>query len=403
MVDIMTDYRLWRATATGELIETIDDFQSFEFTSVYNDVGGWVLNTGSDVGSRLQKGEQIYLRREPSGDVPARVVTGGPWVERTSTFDRDGRTFTIAGADENVLLTRRVMWPVPLDDTPPWASSHFIVPAGRISTVLIAAVKSHLGVDALPARQHPGLSVAADPAVGSQASMYARFESLLTSMRLACELADWWAPWWDGTSTVIVIVPGVLEIPIGPPVRFQIQQNVFKVEACRDLSAEIVWSVGRGNVESASVLERAPEANAVIVGGQGDLTAREFVLGDDAETVNTWGRIERFADRRDIDTLSQDYVRQELAETPEISAVEMIVSDAADTWLSGWDLGDTVTITADGLTTVGQVAKVAGALTVDGGFRVVPTVGKVGALSQLPAVNRQTNNLDRRLSLRERQ
>lgn len=403
MVDIMTDYRLWRATATGELIETIDDFGSFEFTSIYNDAGGWVLTTGGDIGGRLQKGENVYLRREAANGQPGRVVAGGPWTERTTQTDTNGRIVTVSGGDENSLLARRVVWPAPADNTPPFSPAHYIPAGDRISTTLCSSVSDHLGPTALPERQHPGLTIATDPVVGCDSTGAGRLDNLLDFMRSLVEVADWWLPSWDGVATVLVIVPGVWEIALGPPVRFRISQNVFSVEACRDLSRQIVWGVSRGNASSASILERAPEANAVIVGGQGDLTARAFVLGEDPDTINTWGRIERFVDRRDTATLSASYARFALAETPEVAAVEVVVSDAADTWLTGWDLGDTATIAADGVTTIGQIAKVSGSLTVDGGLTIIPTVGQVGALSQLPAVNRQTNNLDRRLSLQERQ
>jgi hypothetical protein len=132
---------------------------------------------------------------------------------------------------------------------------------------------------------------------------------------------------------------------------FQIREDdaelVFEVYQPVDRTSTARFSQGLGNLRSVTVEQSAPQITHAIVGGQGELDAREIVERADDTAAARWWRIEGWIDSRNEDTTagleqSGDEALTEGAEQVRLAAVTVDTADLA--FGVDYGLGDLVTV-----------------------------------------------------------
>lgn len=141
-------------------------------------------------------------------------------------------------------------------------------------------------------------------------------------------------------------------------------------------------SVASGAVIDWEWVNKAPEATRVVVGGQGEGTARNFVRTTDATRESLWGdKIEVFRDARDTGTGSVYLERsaETLLETQEMSGLKLTLTETPSFQFGvHFNVGDMITLKIDpGLSITDTLREVKMAWTAKEGFRVTPIVGEI--------------------------
>jgi hypothetical protein len=141
-----------------------------------------------------------------------------------------------------------------------------------------------------------------------------------------------------------------------------------------------------GILASWSLEQTPPTATHVVVMGQGEGTARAFVLRVDADAVAEWGPLaisEVARDARDVDDTAPDALAQlqargdeALAEGAATSGLTVQLAETNRFSYGGiFGLGDRITISVPGLTTQEVVREVGFSYDTDSGLVVTPSVG----------------------------
>lgn len=342
----MTRWRLYARDAAGVRQGEISKWENAELVPRFNDVGTWVLNVPADSypDLALPRWGVEFVR-------DGEVVLSGPITHRDRTFNHKENTLAIAGVDDNVILSWRVASPQPGTAAPPYNVTEYDTTTATASTVLRHFVDVNAGPSAVPARQWPGLTIAADPGVGSTILGRVRWQNLLAALQ-----------WFAAASS--------------PQIGFRVRGLIFEAYAITDLSATVKFSVGLGNLAEFSYSHDAPDANYVYVAGGGEGTARTIVERSDA-SIAEWGRIEQFVDRRDTSdttelaqsgdkTLADQAARSSVSITP--------IEGRGHAYLTDYNVGDKVTVTIDDTPIVDVVREVK--ITLDrSGETIVPGIG----------------------------
>jgi hypothetical protein len=357
----------------------VDDFQSLELVDRFNDVESWSLDIGA--GSAAAAG----LMRDGAGIVVTlggTVVLSGPVTRRERSWADAANRLLVSGRGDTVWLARRLAHPQPTTAAPPYSTQAYDVRTGTCSTVLRQYVDFNAAGSALAVRQVPGLTLAADPGLGTSITGRARWQSLL---QLLQELA---------------LAGGALGFQVNQ-VGSGIQFSVFQPT---DRTASVVFSPDLANLSAFDWSEEAPASNYIVVGGSGTDVSRAIYESQDAVAVARWGRVEAFRDRRDTnvttelaqaasDQLQQDAGPTSLAMTP-IDLRQMA-------YLTHYFLGDQVTVVMDGQPVRQLIREVHVKLTPEAGAVVTPTIGTpgrqdlLGFFDRLRAAERRLTNLEK--------
>lgn len=244
----------------------IDDYLDLEMIPAFCDVGVWTMSLNADAqmaANLMQPGWGIVAVRDGV------AIFSGPTDARTFTVDANTNQIELSGFDDNIWLKNRNVSPVPSTMGPSYAAQQSDNRSGVASTIIQQYVNVNLGPGAVTTRRLSGLTLAADPAVGSTVSGVGRWDNLLVFIQTLATSGN---------------------------VGFRITQVgnglVFSTSAPVDRSASVKFSIELGNLSKFEYSASRPTSNHVFVGGDGDSTSRTILELNDGQSVATWGRIE---------------------------------------------------------------------------------------------------------------
>lgn len=281
-------------------------------------------------------------------------LLGGPIRARAGKGPGLDGSLTFTVQDDYRLLTRVLGWPVPAAALTAQSSSEYHVLAGPAETVLKDAVQANAVT-----RLGQPVTIAADLARGADITVSLRFHPL----------AD-------------LLIPAIDTAGIGVTVR---QSGAGLLIDCYEpqVHPRELTEAG-GTITGWSWTQAEAEATNVVVGGQGEGTARTFAGYTDEVLAGELGeRIEVFRDARD--TSSADVLGQRAAETFVETAVKSGLSvSLAETGVfryggvGGVHVGDKVRlIVGDGLAIEDTLRTVTVAWTRENGLVVTPAIGEM--------------------------
>lgn len=241
-----------------------------------------------------------------------------------------------------------------------FAADAYDTRTGTASTIIRGYVNDNAAAGAVASRQVFGLTLAADPAIGSSVTGNARFDNLLALIQqLAVSGGD------IGFKCVQTDV-GVLTFSIYGPVT----------------QANAIFSKELGNLLDAVYTLDGPNANEYLGAGGGQGTARVIVSGSDSTSVGTWGTVEGFLDARDtsdVPTISQRITAQ-LAQDAQQTNLSITPTDtAALTFGRDYNLGDVVSVQIDNTTITNTIRQLHIQLNSSDQELVTPGIGNAGA------------------------
>jgi hypothetical protein len=349
----------------------IDTFASATIIPRHNAVSTYQLSMPADTDAARVLVAALRPRvlvLDPAGA----VYRSGPVVrfERTSSRD-DGETLTVYGVDDLVWLRRRLVHPQPGSAAPPYSTTAYDSRTGSASQVLAGYVDRNAGAAATPLRQVPGLTAPVPAAFGPTITLSGRWQNLLDFLAQAADAAG-----------------------LGIRVRdlaFEVYQP----------AGSAVFSVDLGTLAGWESVEDAPDTNYVYVGGSGEGTAR--VIREYAgASVQAWGRLESFSDRRDTAAAADmDQTGAEaLADGDRPITVDFEALDTlSQSFLRDWNVGDLATVNLAGVTLRDVISAATINLEPNAPATVTPTLG-AGAVTleqwrQLTLADRRIRQLER--------
>jgi hypothetical protein len=352
-----------------------------EFTDNFNNLGSWKLSLASE------HPLCDTLRTPGSGIIitgPDDVLLSGPMV--TSEFastptDPDG-TVSFEGVSDTVCLADALAYPQPSNADAASQTEAHDIRSGAVETVMHAYVNANIGPSAPAARRKTGLIMGANGARGPIINQSARFPvlgNLLTEIALLANLG------------------------------FRVVQRgsnlVFETYAVTDRTAFVRLDVRNGTLSGQKVGISPPGVTRAIVAGQGDLTDRQFLETDTAESIAAeadWGRrIELFVDQRNTaDWAELQQAGDEALADSGFTAVNVQVvpmEDSQARFGKEWGLGDALVVIVDDQelksTVTGYVIKAD-----RDGFMLGALLGDATGFDASAALNKRVTNTETRLS-----
>lgn len=304
-------------------------------------------------------------------DAKQGVVMSGP--VQTATMERKGgaSTLLLTGVDEWAsLLGSRVVWPQPAD-LPPWNVDAYDEETGQASSVVAALITNHAGVGARGERQ-VAVTVT-DQGAGAAGTWRYRLTGLDAAVKDVAEAAGL-------AVDVRRLNNGTLTVTVG---------------AIRDRTSYIIDET---KLDNYAVTLSTGAATTVIAGGAGESTARLFSIA--GGTVNGVARREAFSDQRNISTQPSLDAAAEAARAAGSSSTSLsgqLLDPTSLTWRKQYELGDVMTIGAEGARW--QVPVTAVTVQIDGAtdLRISPVLGEASRF-KLTQLLRDVDGLGARLS-----
>lgn len=338
------------------MLQPGDGLTSLKATLRFNNVGSWEI--------AIPAGTNADLLRTPGFGLvctgPSGVLFSGPTVAATAVKDSENPkgVWSIRGATDAIVLGEHLAYPTPSTANVAAQTSAYDSQSGVASSVMYGYVQRNLVSGTAPAaRAVSGLSIATDTAIGSTVVYNARFQKL-----------------GDLLSTLAAVS--------NPQLGFDIKQVgtgiVFSVYQPADKSGLVRMDAANGTLQKVQY-GYGYGATRAIVGGMGQLTARQFVEVSNTSAESQWARrVEVFVDQNnesDTTKLTQ-YGKDKLAEGGSITSIEVTPSsDLVMEYGVDWNLGDTVSVIIDSQ----QVSAIVSQATItvaEDGVRVGATVGQ---------------------------
>jgi Siphovirus ReqiPepy6 Gp37-like protein len=275
-------------------IETCKGYEKLRMNLLNNAVGDFSLSLPDNhvaYDALTAEGAGIVARPLGHSDVTMSGFVTDVYV--TENRDSEVGGVTVVGLTDDILLAGEVGYPNTAVDVPTGSTTTFGVEndseTGPAETVLKAFVANNIGPAAgITRRRYPFLNIPATTGLGTSGTWTSRFDNLLTlCQQIAIN---------GGLSfRVAQSAPGELTLYVWEP--------TFNVEAR--------FSVNAGNLTSAVMSLRAPNQTDVIVGGDGEGTARIFTRRETAGLEATYGRrMSKFMSRQSITDYAE--LQQEL-------------------------------------------------------------------------------------------
>lgn len=366
----MSRWTLYATDRVGTRQAEIDVYETAEVIARANDVSTWNLQLPTDTAAGQMFTTDTFTRLEVVVD--DRVWRSGPMSHLARTVDLDGDMLDVSGVDDTVWLLRRLAHPQPGSAAPPYSTTAYDVLTGPATKVLRDLTDRNAGPAATPARRVPGLVVPPDAGSGPTITVSARWQNLLQLMRDTARSA------------------GVI---------FDIVDLTFHAVIPADHG--VVFSAGLETLGAWTMTAPAAAANKVFVAGQGQLAARLIREQQDAASIATWGLAETFEDRRDTAVtaeLDQAGAEALAAGVAPVTVVFTPLDTEGQAFGRDWNLGDTVTVKAGGLTVVDQVREIHVSLE-DDVATIIPSVGApagdLGLFRSLAGLDRRVRQLER--------
>jgi hypothetical protein len=313
-------YKIYVRDANLNRVAEVDDFNSLDLVLRFNSPSSWVLNLPTDSFAARE------LIKQRAGIIVVRdgqTILSGMVTNRKRKWEVLGDVTTVSGVDDTVWLARRLAYPVP--SGPPYTTAEHDVRTDKAETVMRQYVDYNAGPNARSERRVPRLTLAVDQGRGKTVTGRARFDvliDLLSSLALA------------GGDL------GFRIVQVGQNLEFQVYQPTDKTKTA-------IFSPLLGNLREFEYSSDDAEANYVIVGGQGEGTARTFVERGDSTSITKYGRIESFLDRRDTtdDTELNQAIDEELAQKAEKMSLSISPIDTEQLKFGReYGLGDKVSV-----------------------------------------------------------
>jgi Siphovirus ReqiPepy6 Gp37-like protein len=377
----LPDVQLYIRDDSFQRVALLDEFTSLEVVARHNEVGSWRLSLDrrtSKAGLLANPGYGIEVVYDGSPQM------SGPVTHHDRTRQQDSDQLVVAGVDDLVWLRRRRAHPCPTLSGPPYNTQTDDVRTGVCSTVLRAYVDLNLGPGAISPRRLPGLSLAADPLLGSTITGRARWQTLL---ELLAGLA---------------LAGGGLGLRLVAQAGSGIQ---FSSYAPADKSSTVVFSLELGTLGGYRYEAGAPEANYIYAAGSGEGTARTIREGQDPASIASWQRIEDFVDRRDTSVSAEldQEIAEQLADKAGPVGLSITPLDVPGrAYGVDYQLGDRVRVVIDDTPVDEVIREVRLVLTPTGPRVLAPQIGSpsrppvVALIRGLARVGRRITNLERR-------
>jgi hypothetical protein len=292
-------------------------------------------------------------------DASKGVVMSGPILE--ASLERNGgvETVGLSGVDEYAaLFGSRIVYPQPADP-PPWTTSDYHVITAQASAAVAELVTQHAGSGARTERQTPGL-VVIDQGVGSTQTWRYRLASLADAVKEIAEAENLRVDVQRNTDATVTVTVGATA-----------QHPQYVLDETKLADFTVTLSTGA--------------ATTVVAGGSGDGTARLFALAGGG--VAGAARRESFTDQRSIGsqpTLQASADANRSTGSASTSLAGQLLPTVAVRWRQQYQLGDTITLQAQGVRYQAQVTAVTVEIG-DEGLVFSPVLGKASryALTQL--------------------
>jgi hypothetical protein len=357
---------------------------SIDVTLKFNEPGSGLFTAPGYAWIRQQMspGNRVVVIRD------GKVILAGPiekWqYERSDDGDNAGDgVLTVNFADDLALVVARLTYPNPAL-TPSAQTTDNWTFSGSGEAALYALVNGNAGPAALPGRAIPKLTIGTVAGLGGT----------VTSQ------ADRMEPLGDVLRRVAVSAGGLgfRTQQVGSVIQFQVYQP-------SDLSNQVFFSFGLGNLKYISYEVTAPTATAAIVGGQGEGADRFLIERVSQGQQDLWGRMETLVNRPGTDPVADlnaggDEEQDSKAETARVPA------SASDTPFQRYgvhyDVGARVSVeTWPGSMISDVVATVHIQVYPTAGEVVSPTIGSQAESSD-PAWVQRLHALTRRVGYLER-
>lgn len=282
-------------------------------------------------------------------------LIGGPIVAWKGSGPATSGKVTLTVADDLRLLSRVLGWPVPGQPVTNQGGAEYDTRTGPAETVLKGLVSANA-----VARLGLPVTVAPDLGRGGTVTVTSRFHPIADRVLPALEAAG-----------------------LGVTVRQSGVGLVLDVYTPRVFPRTLTEA--SGVVRSWEWSNAAPAATRVVVGGQGEGTARTFAGYVDPARETLWGEVaEVFRDARDSDGAGDVYTTraaETFAETAERSGLKVELAETAGFRYggpTGMRVGDRVTLAVGPSLTVTDLLRSASLRwTRDGGLVIEPTAGEV--------------------------
>ena len=276
-----------------------------------------VINRTRLWASELTKNRLLYLPDE--GDLVFLIEQIASVAEGSTRNDE----MTVTGRSlEGIAMAERLV-------EPPVGESHDRQTGVAAETAIKHYLRAHAADLATPARQVPGLVVAADAARGATVTANGRYQSVLDLVREIGLLA--------GLGWEITYDPGTGDF-------------VFDVMDGVDRTASVFFDFAFETLERWEELDSVIDAKTVaLVAGQGGGTARDLVTRWSGAEPTGFDRREAFLDARDVELGETTVLAQRgdayLAATGAETSLEADVHQYGGfRYREHWDVGDVVTV-----------------------------------------------------------
>ncbi|WP_327292438.1 siphovirus ReqiPepy6 Gp37-like family protein [Streptomyces sp. NBC_01198] len=354
---------------------------SLKVQPTFNNVGTWSLSLAYDH-------PLTEALRTPGGGViitgPTDVILSGPVVTptfATSAQDPAG-TVTFDGVSDDVVLADMLAYPDPTNPDGAHQTLAHDVRSGPAETVIHAYVNANVGPSAPVQRRKAKLTMGANLGRGPTVSKSARFPVLGNLLAEIAVVAD-----------------------LGFRVIQRDDVLVFETYLVSDKSREIRLDTRTGTLSGQKVAISPPGVTRAIVAGQGDLTERQFLEVDTAESLAAevaWGRrIEQFIDQRQTDDWNelQQAGDEAMANSGFTSvAVQAIpMEDSVMEFGHDWYLGDKVTVVVEDQE-LASTATGMSLLADSNGFKIGALLGDASGFDPQVALSKRVQNTETRVS-----
>jgi hypothetical protein len=260
------------------------------------------------------------------------VFMAGPieryMIEKSDNGENAGiGKITVYFADDLALIAGRLVYPDP-SLTPPQQTGDFWEFTGNAETAIRNLVNLNAGPGALAPRQVPKLVLGSPAGVGTSATVKSGWEPLLDVARKAA---------LDGGG-------------LGFRTRQVGTQIVFETYQPADLTGQIRFGFGLGNLRYLAYERQAPTATTAIVGGQGEGAGKFVTERNRTADETTWWRLETLVPQPgDIDLSELEKEGDDaLAETSETARLQTAAYDTDDMRFGiDYGLGDRVSVQID--------------------------------------------------------
>lgn len=358
----------------------VNSYQSVEFTLRLNAVGSWSIKLNP---SDQAVQELVQKRRRITVDYKGVRILSGPVELRRQVRDENGlRVYEFGGPDDLVWLTDRLAFPnpggtIPADNIVFTQTATDDIRRGNGETV----IKGYVTANAVTRLPVPGLTVATNLNRGSTTTGSARMISVLDTI----------APVANGSGLAL----SLKQVGAG---------LVFDVFAPQTQPVRL--SENLKNLKAWEYVEEAPGATRVVVGGQGDGTAKKFLKRTLSTSETDWEIREQFYDATDVDTDADLPIRgaEYLGQNAPQAGFSVTPEDSDSmSFAVNYNLGDVVTVeVTDGVFESDTVKQVVLAHAVGGIVTVQPAIGNLDAADKTNAIYRAFKDLLRRMARQER-